>query len=362
MSIIPYKINVINNTMIDFNKIEDISQPKSDHALIRIEFENFVILSYNIMNSEDDFNIRSILNNLNIDEKFKETLIGIIKKESDERVKKIFTLFNTQYLPNESKKVIICFQGIGKNMELILGEYFKQFTIYRSDPDLRSQPDGLKLYNERRVTLVPVGDYFRVRNSDANLNIKNVDFAFKPVIHINLEVANMLNINLFNVQIHPLSNDSQIIEFLDEINKFENVLIVGSFSRPLRRFELLKYFIGNKFYFVEPNNPTNIRELPEGDNEDKSNIVDKVLFKVSSYLEDVKNLEDMQNKKSSIFDYFIGNTTAPNIESKNVTNEKTTNEKTTNEESKGGNNNIKLDVVPTPISKLKGGKYKIYYN
>lgn len=351
MSIIPYKINVINNTMFNFSKIEDISQPKSDHALIRIEFENFVILSYNIMNSEDDFNIRSILNNLNIDEKFKETLISIIKKESDNRIKKIFTLFNTEYLPKENKKVIICFQGVGKNMELILGEYFKQFTIYRSDPDLRSQPDGLKLYNERRVTLIPVGDYFRVRNSDANLNIKNVDFAFKPVIHTNLEVANMLNINLFNIQIHPLSNDSQIIEFLDEIIKFENVLIVGNFSRPLRRFELLKYFIGNNFYFIQPNKPTTIRELPEGDNEDNSDIVDQVLFKVSSYLEDVKNLEDMQKKKEpSIFDYLSGNTIAPTIETKNVS----------NEENK--NNDIKISPVSTPPTKLKGGKYKIYYN
>ena len=60
--IIPNKVSLLENNMLDFNDINDLKTAKSDHALLRVEFDDFVIYSYNLFNSDDESNIRSRLN------------------------------------------------------------------------------------------------------------------------------------------------------------------------------------------------------------------------------------------------------------------------------------------------------------
>lgn len=303
MSIIPIKVGLLEDTMINFDNIKDLDIAKSDHALLRVEFEDFVIYSYNLLNSDDEVTVINKINNFTTDEEFKKNLISHYKKKSIDRCKKIFTLFNTEYLPQEIKKVIICFQEVGPQMLIQATEYFRNYMLYDSDPDLRSTVNGLDLFDERRLILIPTGEFFRVRDSTKELKVPNIDFAFKNAVHVQLEVGNRLNINLVNIQVHPLTNDDQLIEFFDTIKDLENLIIIGDFSRPLRRNKLMKYFALHNLYYLAPDKPTTTKELPEGDNEDKSNIVDQIIYKVSSY---VMNPEENNNTNNSFYEYFFG--------------------------------------------------------
>ena len=303
MSIIPIRIGLLEDTMINFDNISDLDIAKSDHALLRVEFEDFVIYSYNLLNSDDEITVINKINNFTTDEEFKKNLISHYRKKSIDRCKKIFTLFNTDYLPQEVKKVIICFQEVGPQMLIQATDYFRNYMTYDSDPDLRSTGNGLDLFDERRLILIPTGDFFRVRNSTRELKVQNIDFAFKNAVHVQLEVGNRLNINLVNIQVHPLTNDDQLIAFFDTIKDLENLIIIGDFSRPLRRSKLMKYFALHDLYYLAPDKPTTTKELPEGDNEDKSNIVDQIIYKVSSY---VMNPDAKKDTGNTFYEYFFG--------------------------------------------------------
>lgn len=309
--IIPNKVSLLENNMLDFNDINDLKTAKSDHALLRVEFDDFVIYSYNLFNSDDESNIRSRLTKYSDDFKFSDSLVEQYKSRSKKRMQDIFTDIKTKYVVSESKKVIICLQELGSEMAMVAAEYFKDYMEYRSDPDLRSERDGLKLFNERRMILIPPGEYFRVRDSTSELPLQNIDFAFKNSIHVQIEIANRFTINLVNIQSHPLTNDDQLMELFDKVNSYDNLIIIGDFGRSLRRKNLMKYLIMNQLYFLAPDSATTIKQLPEGDEQDKSNIVDQVIFKVAKYITEEQRqrqiLEDAKPK--TFFENIFGTST-----------------------------------------------------
>ena len=267
----------------------------------------------------------------------------------------IFTDIKTKYVVSETKKVIICLQELGSEMAMVAAEYFKDYMEYRSDPDLRSERDGLKLFNERRMILIPPGEYFRVRDSTSELPLQNIDFAFKNSIHVQIEIANRYTINLVNIQSHPLTNDDQLMELFDKVNSYDNLIIIGDFGRSLRRKNLMKYLIVNQLYFLAPDSATTIKQLPEGDEQDKSNIVDQVIFKVAKYItEEQRQRQILEDAKPKTFLENIFGTSNVNRPNKPIESP------VSNEADESQNINTPL-IESTPV--MQGGVlYKIEYS
>ena len=150
-------------------------------------------------------------------------------------------------------------------------------------------------------------------------------------------------------------NDDQLMELFDKVNSYDNLIIIGDFGRSLRRKNLMKYLIVNQLYFLAPDSATTIKQLPEGDEQDKSNIVDQVIFKVAKYITEEQRqrqiLEDAKPK--TFFESIFG--------SSNVNRPNTPIESPVSKEADETQNSNTPLVQSTPI--MQGGVlYKIEYS
>ena len=240
---------------------------KSDHALIRVEFHDFVIYSWNLLNGDDTTVISDTFGNLNypnefplpVDEKreykhlHERTKNNIAKFAVDfkntnrERTENLLYIVD-RVKQSEVKPVILFFQEGGPTMLTVIHEkkhYQEDYYIFNdyNEKELAWEPGSKQavLKNEFCVTLIPkmIAKENIVQHSISMWHNEPQKLIYKkPQLLISF-VINRKEFCLINCHWYSLSLFKDVKNFIDQVDTYleergiKNVIYVGDFNRPL---------------------------------------------------------------------------------------------------------------------------------
>lgn len=298
------KISVIPDFIFNINDITTLEKPMSDHALIRVEFEKFVVYSLNILNGEDRPALKMTINDFSIlNEIWKQ--INIIKKEEKYDTNKVEELFkikndmtneymnkfvenNNKRMTNiieklkvleEDKPIIFCFQEVGPEIKKLIETEFNDKTVLSSEKDNicifnpKDKTFKHEIKDEFRVTVLP--NEFTVGESDVeHIKIPNEREGYKTAILTPFTVEGT-KYNLCNTHINFRTPQEKLVDFFTKLKEKENLIIIGDFNNNLE-LNFSQYF-NDKLKYLAPKDPTFIVDMGLKDLE-KSKIIDQVVY------------------------------------------------------------------------------------
>ena len=275
----PLKINVIPNTMYDINNFEDLSKPLSDHSLIRVEFKKFIIYSYNILNGSDigatlktikHFIKENLDNKKRLTRKYKAALLDYNIERTGQICDKLLKLSHI-----EKKPCIFFLQEVSSEMELkVRSKFSGNYEIYTTDNDFVSTNSNVLFKDEKRLSIIPKSIF--VENV-IKIDVYNIGQAFKTQL-LTQVLIDGIQYNICNVHIHFKTLFSQLIDFLNELMPYPNLIIVGDFNTDLSCDELNNFFKNeSNLKTLQPDKPTFVDKMGF-ENSEKSYIIDQVIY------------------------------------------------------------------------------------
>ena len=279
-------INIsVESDIYDLKKYSDLTRPISDHALIRVEFNDFVIYSYNLLNGDDKIAFSFTLR------RFTETKKNKYNRDLDDTLTEFFYKTNLQRTKDmcdillrkqEDKPIIFCFQEVGERMEAIIREKFQEiYDILSSEIDVVGSRSGeLIPKHEKRLTLVPktgvehTYDKYKIEANGLN-EIFHKEKPYKSAIGVNI-----FGCYIINIHVNWQSSFDQLLQFLEEVKSIPNLIIIGDFNTSLD--DISGYLKDNDLNVVKPDRQTFISKmiLPGGTKYNQSNIVDQVIYNI----------------------------------------------------------------------------------
>lgn len=282
----PLKINVIPDTMYDINNLDDLSKPLSDHSLIRVEFKKFIIYSYNILNGSDK-GVASktikhfIKDKLDSKKRLTRKYKSILYNYNTERIRKICDkLLNLSY--KEKKPCIFFLQEVSSKMELEVRSKFSNsnYDIYSTDNDFVSTNSNVLFKDEKRLTIIPKSV---IVTNLIKINVYNIGQAYKTQLLTQILIDD-IHYNICNVHIHFKTLFSQLIDFLNELMPYPNLIIIGDFNTSLSGSELNNFFQNeSNLKILEPDKATFVDKMGF-ENSKKSDKIDQVIYNISNDL------------------------------------------------------------------------------
>jgi len=248
-------IQVIENLMLNPFDQSTFTLPYSDHLPILVEFNNFYVLSWNILNGDDPFVFPMVFRDCSPIHSFptyKDELSRYFTANNINRLDAI--LIKIKELIHQCRKpLIICLQEVGPSMlHYIMENQIPSYKTYYSEDDVvefTDRRDGkhvqtLKKKEEYRVTLVP--ESLR-HQPDEVINIRlyvKEELETIPKIGLGEDVKRsyktslitkiMRDIYIVNIHANFLSTIQNLRDFLLEINILPGrKIIIGDFNRGL---------------------------------------------------------------------------------------------------------------------------------
>lgn len=324
------KIEVISNTMMNIDKgAIELFKNNSDHAMIKVEFKNFIIYSWNILNGDDKPALSFTMNvftendknNISMDgfyfgdnkkyviEDLKLSLTEFYFNNNSKRIEKIANRLKT-FPSNEIKPVIFMFQELSlKSANILIKNFCKfdeqikipdniepgynydsvDYTICISLQDQVTFKDKEQAKDELRITLIPKNIKVNKCKSMKSFNTNQSNKLLKGYkSQLITEITfNNKNYTLVNLHLNYMSTGEEFCNFICPLTNKPNLIIVGDFNNNIKL--RLENIITNKlpefkFNFMEPDTNTFISLMPPiVDNEnEQSKILDQVLYKLDN--------------------------------------------------------------------------------
>ena len=232
---------------------------KSDHALIRVEFKDFVIYSWNLLNGDDATIIPYTFGPFNY-LKSKEFPKGFdfplynndtkkfandFKENNASRTQNLLDIVD-RVKQDEKNPVILFFQEVGPTMlDVIQKHYQDYYHIFHDNDEAEvawdAGPKRAVVKNECRVTLIPK---IIEKEDIVQHSIPMGHFEIKKLIYIKPQLLISFVIDgkkfcLINCHWYWLSLFKDVTNFLEQVElylkeeKIKNVIFVGDFNRPL---------------------------------------------------------------------------------------------------------------------------------
>lgn len=280
-------INVIEDYMFDITNKDSLNELKSDHALIKVEFDNFIIYSLNILNGEDISSLNMTIKN------FKEIKNKklVARQFSENNSVRMDGIFNRLLSITEEKPIIFCFQEVGPKIAELIKLKFEDMQFIASEHDMilyydkETKEMKTKVKEEKRIILLPKEMEILQK---INIQIPNVDSAYKTSLLIEFSYLDKVYY-LCNVHVNFKTNADQLIEFLNKVSYYDNLVMIGDFNINLIHFN--DYLEDLGFNYKMPAEETFISEMGL-DNFKKSKIIDQVIYKLSESTNLEKELEN----------------------------------------------------------------------
>lgn len=267
-------LSVIQQKMV--NKHSFLNDYFSDHTLIRVEFPELCIYSWNVLNGEDEIALNFTINPI-----FKQASPSqkkLISKAFIMNNEKRFDGLITKMLNSirdETKPCILFLQEIGPTILRLIMNHPKliRFTKIVSEPDVvgfytRDKTTfNLKNKPEYRVTLLPTTSslIYSIQNYPLKVESKIQQStsivaqqgiidnrSFKSQLMIRVQINGKIY-NLMNVHANWVTNDANFVEFFASFADVPNFIAVGDFNRSLAIFKDVWKEVGLK-YLVPPQN------------------------------------------------------------------------------------------------------------
>jgi len=287
-------LSVIEQKML--NKDSFLNDYLSDHSLIRVEFPELCIYSWNVLNGEDEMALNFTINPLfkQASPSQKKLISKAFIMNNEKRFNGLITkMMNT--ITHESKPCIIFLQEIGPSILKIIMNHSKliEYSKIVSEPDVvgfysRDKTTfNLKNKPEYRVTLIPTSSLlysihsFPLKVESKILQNVNIiaqqgissEKSYKSQLMIRVQINNKLY-HLMNVHANWVTNDVNFVEFFASFANLPNFIAVGDFNRSLEIFKDVWKEVGLK-YLVPPKN-TFISQMGTGSI--KSAKIDQCLY------------------------------------------------------------------------------------
>ena len=282
-------INVIQDYMFDITNNESLNEPKSDHALIRVELDNFFIYSLNILNGEDISALNMTIKNFKEIKNKKLAAQQFLENNSD----RMEGIFNRLLSITEEKPIIFCFQEVGPEIAELIKNKFEEMQFIASEHDMvlyydkETKEMKTKVKEEKRIILLPKEMEILQK---IDIQIPNVKSAYKTSLLIGFSYLDKVYY-LCNVHINFKTNVDQLIEFLNKFSSYDDLVMIGDFNTNLIHFNDNLVELGLNYKI--PAEETFISEMGL-ENLEKSKIIDQVIYKLS----ESTNLEEELGKLS----------------------------------------------------------------
>lgn len=302
-------INVIDDTIMELEKGErELSTNKSDHALIRVEFKNFIIYSWNLLNGDDKPALKMTIQNFTQYKNKIQLLIDYFYNNNSTRIRNIGIylklirehkpiIFMFQELSLESANIliqVIC--DLASSININIGEVYrsKDYTICFSNQDQITFSDNEQHKNEIRVTIIPNKISLKSFHSIQSFNI-NKDYptkkGFKSQLFTEITYLDK-TYSLVNLHLNFMSSLDNFCDFLEKVKNYNNLIIIGDFNNNIKKRlkdKIINRFPTFRFKHKQPEKDTFIVPMPSYvDKEFQSKILDQVLYN----LEDNELIED----------------------------------------------------------------------
>jgi hypothetical protein len=287
-------LSVIEQKML--NKDSFLNDYLSDHSLIRVEFPELCIYSWNVLNGEDEMALNFTINPLfkQASPSQKKLISKAFIMNNEKRFNGLITKIMNS-ITQESKPCIIFLQEIGPSILKIIMNHSKlmEYTKIVGEPDVvgfyskDKTTFNLKNKQEYRVTLIPTSSLLYSIHSfplkveskiPQNVNIIaqqgiSSEKSFKSQLMIRVQINNKVY-HLMNVHANWVTNDVNFVEFFASFANLPNFIAIGDFNRSLEIFKNVWKEVGLK-YLVPPKN-TFISQMGTGSI--KSAKIDQCLY------------------------------------------------------------------------------------